>query len=230
MITYCDELNVDRVEELDHCAREVPVTLWTLQNTEAVKKLKAEGHFEADAAFVFPDGETLPGKRRASEWMQAEMRTRLSTPSAGLPVWALVAYADVSHCKKKPKDILLRLEVPRKRILLTFHKPWTDILYIMMQLDANEGRWPTEWPLSLVQPYIPDDEEDRDQSLFLAPPSDSPRPRRFQFDEGNCRASWNNIFDMSLARRPGFLWRPIVLQAVLPEIFWSDVRCAIPYP
>jgi len=228
MITYCDELSVDQVEELDHCAGDVPVTLWTFQNTEAVKELKAEGRLEADAAFVFPDGERLPGKQRAFEWMRAQMRTRLNAPSAGLPVWGLVAYADVSHCKNKPKDVLLHLEVPRKRILPTFHRPWTEILDIMMQLDANEGRWPAEWPL--VPPYIPEDEEDRDRSWFLAAPSDSPRPRRVQFDEGNCCASWNNIFDMSLARRPGFLWRPIRLQAVLPEIFWSDVRRAIPYP
>jgi Domain of unknown function (DUF3841) len=180
-----------------------PITLWTMQQPGADQQLRESGQFAAEPKYSF-DVHGKPGKRFAYSWMQEQMRRRLAEYSGQLPIWALLSRP--SRCTR-PGDILLRVEIPKERMLICFYKPWTRLLEIMSCLES-ECAWP---PLG-VQPYLAACIGDKRQSVP---------------NEQECRASWEKMFDLTLIQHAEFCWG-YYLQAILPALYESHVRDRTP--
>jgi hypothetical protein len=217
------------VEGFLSSADDAPITLWSMQQPGALEILRKTGRLAGNPVFAFaPDcaGKVPAGKKGAYTWMQQQMAKRVRHYQQELPIWAL--FSRPEHTNRR-NDKLLRIEVPKSRMLVSFYHPWEKLLGIMNRLEANNWVWPDIWPAPLC-PYLFVDEEDEEAQGFdsIGGRPRGERARRYHWDEGRCRASWERMFDLRLARRERFLWTPIYLQAMLPNVFLTDVKEELP--
>ncbi len=223
-LAFEEKVSLDELQRLISCPEDTPVTLWSMQQPGAIECLKTDGRLTGNPDFAFaPDktGRTPAGKKGAYTWMQEQMAKRLPSYNQELPIWALLSRPNDTT---RPNDQLLRIELPKTRMLVSFYQPWPKLLSVMDCLERHNWLWPDHWSVSACCPYFSADAEDQKEEFV----DTETRQRRDQWDEQLCRASWERMFDLKLARFEGFLWTPICLQAMLPTIFHSDVREVLP--
>ena len=163
------------------------VRLWTVQHTDAVTQLlKGSVPLRGREEYAYSD--CAQGKRSAYKWMVGQMNERLPRQYQchGLPVWTLPVQ---SPCLGD-KDQVLEIQVTRERVVFSFHSPWTRLLEIFSCMgEGDEERWPDIWS---TQPYLVAGASGVDQKNGDAGNIPS---------EAECRGSWEQIFDLTLARR-----------------------------
>jgi hypothetical protein len=203
-ISIPDNPTLVHIDELNNAPATTLVTLWTMQQPGAVQQLCDRGWYSPDPEFsLIKYGKS--GKRGAYEWMQEQMRQRLIGYNGELPIWMLLSRpTQISRAG----DQLLRVEVPKERMLIGFYKPWEYLTQIMECLERSGNDWPPSSPT----PYFAASSDDERQ----------PVPCRVK-----CQASWEKMFDLTLARRPGFRWSHC-LQAMVPILYDYDVRECVP--
>jgi hypothetical protein len=212
------------LQKLIDCSHDALVEIWSMQQADAVKQLRTEGSLTGNPDFAFSGAYDQPGKKPAYRWLQAQMKKRLVGYGGELPVWCLFVRPTSS---KRKGDRLLRLEIPKSRMLISFYKPWSELLCIMARLGEVESDWPANW--GWCRPYIPIDKIDqqrifKDQDRALR---DADRARTFTWDEQECRASWERMFDLKLAAQTQSFWG-LQLQAMVPALLVSDVLDEMP--
>ena len=222
--SFAGEETIEGIQKLINCSDDTFIEIWSMQHEAAIKHLRTRGSLTGDPKFVFPPTEGNLGKRSAYQWMQARMKDRLSEFQGELPIWGLLSRPQFSN---KKDDKLLRLEIPKSRMLVSFHKPWNDLRGIMARLEGCESSWPNNW-VSYCYPYIYVDEVDEvdGESRFIDGDQDQTngaRPQRSNWDESKCRSSWERMFNLSLAKQAQLLWG-LRLQTMTPSILSSDVR------
>jgi len=204
VLSMPDNPTVDDIGRLIGAPATALITLWTMQQPEAIQRLRNSGRLTVDPEFSFVKyGE--PGKRGAYAWMQEQMQKRLIVYNGELPVWALLSRPTETS---RAGDQLVRVQIRKDRMLVCFYRPWHRLLGIMGCLERNGGLWPPG-----------------DPAYFAACNDDQRQP---QPSEIECRASWEKMFNLSLARCLGFRWSPILLQAMLPTLAINDVREYMP--
>jgi hypothetical protein len=102
-------------------------------------------------------------------------------------------------------------------MLISFYLPWTELQLAFAYLWKAQT-WPDQW-LGDIRPYAAVDAADVWRNVFIGPHGQ----RRTEWDEAECRASWERMFDLTLANRENFLWGT-TLQAVVPYILKEDVK------
>ncbi len=218
-VGFGSTITVGDLDYLCSSPDETHVVVWSMQQPEAVDRLLTDGILSGDPHFAFaPDvaGKIRPGIKAAYAWMQQQMTRRLKGYQQELPVWTLLSRP--SHTTRK-SDKLLRLEIPKSRMLISFYQAWCDLRPTFAVLEQSEG-WPEDWSLS-ARPYVATDADDARRHIYL---KDANGAQRTQWDENECRLSWERIFDLTLARSENFLWSDLVLQGTVPAIYRADVR------
>jgi Domain of unknown function (DUF3841) len=215
---FKDDISLADIGEFLGSPEDTPVVIWTLQHPRAVECLERTGKLTGDPTFTF--ARKTPGKRSAYEWLRRMMAKRLSHYSQEWPVWALLTRPTAPS--DSPNDVLLRLEIPKAKMLVSFYEGRVKLLGIMEYIELHNDKWPEEWMLYREAPYLcPVLQEDITGHL------DVPTPRPWSFDEQQCRSSWEKIFDLTLYGLERFAWdsssRYPLLQAVVPIIYRSDV-------
>ncbi len=228
-LTLGQHVSQEDIERFLSCKADQPVTLWSMQQPGAVECLESTGRLLGNPAFAFaPErtGKSQAGKKDAYAWMNQQMKKRLGECEHDLPIWALLSRPEYTT---RGGDRLLRIEVPKSRILVSFYQPWHQLLGVMAHLECNGGRWPHLWASDSC-PYVSAKANDKGKEFLGGGDGREamPRPRRAKWPEDECRASWEGMFDLSEASRDGFLWQPISLQAMLFVIFRSDLKEILP--
>ena len=180
------------LRDLMSMARDARVTLWTLQQPGAVKHLTMKGYLTGRRKFAFAPAYNHPGKERAYAWLQSQMQVRLDCYCGELPIWALPSKPTQTN---RDDDILLRVEVPKRRILFSFYELWCRLL--------RGNSWE----------YFAIDVADREQN----------RPNNLCPPVHVCEKSWERMFELELGLRADLLWHPFNLQASLSKIWSRDV-------
>jgi hypothetical protein len=130
ILTFGKELSRSDVERFLSCADDMTITLHSMQQPGAIKRLKKQGRLTGNPDFAFcPDdtGKVQAGKKGAYTWMQQQMEKRVHNYQQELPIWALLSPPDNTT---RPNDKLLRIEVPKNRMLVSFYQPWHELLHI----------------------------------------------------------------------------------------------------
>jgi Domain of unknown function (DUF3841) len=222
-ITFGERLTIADIDRLHAAADDALVEAWTMQQPGAIERLSRDGELTGDPQFAFggdPNRKGMPGKRTKYAWMQTQMTKRLKGYQQELPIWVL--FTRSTHTDREG-DQLLRIEIPKSRVLVSFYRPWVDLSGAMAVLETSVG-WPEEWALT-VCPYVAVDVDDLFRSIYI---NGSDGARLTQFDEQVCRLSWERMFDLTLAHRERFLWDDFVLQGMIPRIFHDDVKDVLP--
>jgi hypothetical protein len=186
------------IEKLLGFPSEQLVPLWTIQHRCAVKTLRA-GQYVSRRDYVRgKDQDDKCRKLRAYQWMADQMQRRgLPLEADAVPIWAFFSDPRGPCWQDRPDDKLLRIQIPKGRMLISFHKAWDRFL--------KAGADPTREYLKA---------NDEDEKALQAANYKQPRPI-------DCENSWQKIFCLSLARSPGFLLG-LTLQAALPILYESD--------
>ena len=192
---------------LERSSENHKVTLWTVQHAEVCEAVR-RGRFRATLAFV------PKSRRAATAWMCGEMARRgLAQEASTVPIWGFVSRPpernDLAWGLRHVGDDmqLLRLCVPKHRLLLSWHFAWA---YQFLSLFPEPF-------------YLFSSEEERVRMGFKRP------------DEETCRNSWQRLFDLKQALHPDFSWwnnssasEPLddtsmyLLQATLPFVDPTD--------
>ena len=149
------------------------------------------------------------------------MAARLSDYHQEWPVWAVLNRP--GKLSNRPSDVLLRLEIPKSRLLVSFYEGWLKLLGVMYHLDRHcNGKWPEQWISYQEAPYL-----DPAKGESTEPTPDVPRAKPWFFDEKECRKTWERIFDLTLYAQERFAWDACsgspLLQAVIPVVYRSDL-------
>jgi hypothetical protein len=203
ILSMPDNPTLDAIDQLIRAPANTLITLWTMQQPEAVQQLRDTGRLTVDPEFSFVKY-AKAGKRGAYAWMQGQMQKRLIGYGGELPIWALLSRpTDITRVG----DQLLRIEIRKDRMLVCFHRPWERLLGIMSSLEGNGVNWPPLGP-----------------AYFAACSGDKLQLGQPQPTETECRTSWEKMFNLELVWSSGFCWSPILLQAMLPMLDIGDVR------
>jgi hypothetical protein len=228
-LEFGDKLTVADIEQLISCPDDTLVVVWSVQHPGAITSLRSDGILTGDPRFAFaPDpatGKPRPGKRMGYAWIQEQMSKRMADYHYELPIWVLLTRP--THCTNG-NDQLLRIEIPKSRLLFSFHTPWMELLPVMARLEKSDG-WPEDWPLATYQdvptnPYVPANADDARKNRYL---NGVDGACRTQWDEHVCRSSWERMFDLTLVRHENFLWK-LVVQGLVSKILVDDVRDILP--
>lgn len=198
------------LHQIEACGPDDPVTLWTIQHTDAVAQLNNGVPLRGNPTHAFPTDESRKlGKCRAYAWMVNQMKARIKIDVPDLPIWATL----LQPACLPPPSVLLRIAVPRKRVLFSFYLPWEQILGVFSDIEKSGGKWPPLWSIPPYLTATEKDESERERQACRIPP------------EPDCRASWERIFDLKLGHESGFLWgaHPPFIQAVLAEVCKDDI-------
>jgi len=197
-----------QIDELAGAHDDTTISLFTFQHADVAKKLEQGDRHVASSQFAFM--KNYPGKKMAYNWMTTQMNNRLIGEGCDLPIWALPVRLP---CPIEPTDRLIKINVPKSRVLFSFYAPWENMLSCFSEIEKTGGVWPKRW---FSQPYITansSDEQYLQSNGFIVP------------NETACRSSWEKIFDLSLISTIGFKWsNSPYLQAVLNYIDADDVE------
>jgi hypothetical protein len=208
------------------CPSDTPVVAWSLQRSGAIGCLEKNGILTGDPQYSLAKAKV--GKKTAYEWMRQMMAERLHDYHQEWPIWCFLTRPIMPT--ENPDDKLLRMEIPKPRMLISFYEGWVKLLGVMNHLEQNGNQWPEQWLLYQEAPCLSPFEDKP-----LSYKDGMPVPRPFSFDERKCRSSWEQIFDLTLFGRAGFAWGAssppyLLLQAMVPVIFQSDVKAILPFP
>jgi hypothetical protein len=103
--------------------------------------------------------------------------------------------------------------------LVSFYLPWEALLKVMGFLESRTMQWPGHWL------QIECDTPNFNPINIATADDETPTPKPLTFDEKVCRLSWEQMFDLTLAKRDGFdwNWNSPFLQATVPIIKRSDL-------
>uniref|UniRef100_E6QNU9 Uncharacterized protein n=1 Tax=mine drainage metagenome TaxID=410659 RepID=E6QNU9_9ZZZZ len=196
------------VKFLENCAPDEKITIWTLQQRNAVNGLQENGKLHASSEYSFPQGCSV-GKKSAYRWMQDQMTKRLEGYNNELPLWASID----KLTPNAPDDILIKAEIPRNRLLVHFYDPWETILQCFAMIESNGGAWPSSF---LDTPYVAANEDDQ---IYVSGKNNCTSC----YKEEECRISWERIFDLSLIDEPGFKWQKlhVTLSGISSDDNWE---------
>jgi len=217
---FSTEISVDEIERFLRSPGDTPIVAWSMQNTGAIELLKKNGHLTGDPKYMFVSAR--PGKRAAYEWMRQMMANRIDNYQQEWPVWCLPSRPQST---RNIDDKLMRLEIPKSKMLISFYQPWESLLGVMAFLETRNMQWPSQWlhfecDSPLFNPIVDDSWDDNWPNVIPV-----------TFDEKECRASWEQIFDLTLAGRKGFGWWGIPrLQAMVSEVTMPELMEILPIP
>jgi hypothetical protein len=216
-MTFGEKLTIDDIERLSGSPADTPIVVWSMQQPGAIERLLESGTLTGDPRFAFAadtTGYTKRGKRMAYAWMEQQMCERLKGYRGELPLWVVLSPPEFAT---KEGDKLLKLEISKSQMLISYYQPWVDLLHIMAQLESSGG-WPEHW-ISTI-PYLTGDAVESRRNIYLNGVDGALRTR---WEEPECRLSWECMFDLTLARRDNFIWE-LMLQGVVPTISVTDVK------
>jgi hypothetical protein len=222
---FSDDIASVDITKFLAASEDTPIVVWTIQSEGAVQELERTGKLTGDPAYAFANN--TPGKRLAYDWLRQMMAKRLTGYSDEWPIWTLVSRPTSSI--ETLGGILLRAEIPKSKMLVSFYKGWLKILGVMEHLPENKNCWPEQWLFHRDDPLLyAVSEENADSYPGL------PVPISYSFNETQCRRSWEQIFDLALFDREGFAWRAsppcLTLQALVPTINLSQVTAKLSAP
>lgn len=118
------------------------IRLHTVQALEAYEQLASTGILTADATRV---GE-LPGQRHCYSWMDAQMTARGLPGNGMLWLWARIARGDLVNLARMNRgSVLLTVEVPADRVLLSDFIEWHCVLNGDLMIPNVPGETEAEW-------------------------------------------------------------------------------------
>jgi Domain of unknown function (DUF3841) len=167
----------DYVGAVRSCPDERRITVWSIQHRLVVDQLQTTGRFETKAHFA------LSKPQVAYSWMIDQMRDRgLTVVKDRVPLWTFLSQppgrTDPTFVVGQD-DRLLRLEIPKGRMLISFHWPWAYRL-----LGSHPHRF-----------YLRSTVGERvqfDLSSHKLPPKEE------------CERSWVKIFGLGIIHQEGF--------------------------
>jgi hypothetical protein len=224
-LSFQGEISNSDIDRLIACPPDIPITLWTLQQPGAVDCLNRDGYLTVDPSFAFPgkENDRKGGKERAYDWMRGQIRQRkIDGYEDEFPIWAFLSRPESTNRKD---DVLLRFEITMKRFLISFYRPWEELLHVMDFLARHDCQWPENWS-PFIRPYISVNPSDKNQNEFV----DYPNPERQSYwDKDKCMKSWEKMFQLECYNLHGFFWKPsiddhILLQAMVPILYRSGVQ------
>jgi hypothetical protein len=144
------------------------MTLWTIQDMAAWERLQCEGVLSAD-------GRRVPSYfRHAYRWMSDQMRLRLSSHHARVPLWGWYHWQGIKQCRpdlrasghlaKGVMGVRIEIELPEDSVLLSDFNSWHCVLnhyYLSINEQEDdrfareleragvEQRWPYPEPFNL---------------------------------------------------------------------------------
>ena len=127
---------LEDIQKLISCSDDTLIEIWSMQHSAAIEHLHVNGSLLVNADFAFSSEDNKRGKKAAYSWMQAQMGVRLTKYQGELPIWRLLSRPQFSN---RQNDKLLRLEIPKSRILISFYEPWRRLLCIMAHLIGSES-------------------------------------------------------------------------------------------
>lgn len=171
-LEFDDELSAKDIKRLISYPDNDLLVVWTAQHPGAIARLKSHGTLTGDPKFAFATdyatGNPKLGKKLGYAWIQSQMSKRMADCNDKLPIWV-----SLTRPTDWPKEDygLLRVEVPKSRILFLLHFPWMELLQVMARLEESEC-WPEDWPLgeypaTPIIPYIAKNVEDARRNLYL---------------------------------------------------------------
>jgi hypothetical protein len=123
----CPEITRSDLEGLLSKTPGEQVTLWSLQQPGAIKTLCNQRHLTGNPEYAHARGHI--GEERAYEWLDEQLSRRLESYDGKLPpVWAFPARP--THTDRQD-DLLLRIEVPKRRVVFLFYDLWERLLQDM---------------------------------------------------------------------------------------------------
>lgn len=140
--------------------------LWTLQHPTVFDALGSRQHYAAD----WEDIGQSPAWCRAYRWMAQRMAERGIDCGDGPPIWAWhsgrgwpgeptveVAISLLGDARVAEGMVLLELEVPAERVLLSHYGPWNELLDAAMgsedEPDTSGRDWLWMFDLGAEKPY-----------------------------------------------------------------------------
>ena len=179
----------------------------TIQSSHAWQAFQQRGFLRCDAKSVWGE------HKAAYDWMRSQMAKRIPGYGGGYPIWAWYQPREDlrswRHQWKEP-SVLLIVEVPEERVLLSDFDAWHMVL--------NTG-------------YLPLTEEESDyyENHVLPPGRYADMPRQYQ---ATVETSWERIFDLeALSRSP--LWtvegQDPYIQACIEYIEMTEIVKAKPF-
>jgi hypothetical protein len=202
-LEFSEPVDLTDIEAIIDADDDQPITLWTMQQPGFLVSLGKEEVLTGNEDYAFGSFDA-PGKRGAYRWLQQQLADRVPGYGGRLPVWTLLTKPSFTL---RSGDKLLRLRVDRARATFIWYKPWLSLLAFMRTPERGVL-------LSDALNYAFQQERDeREANLHVMPP------------RAEILALMPRMFDLWLAREPGFLWmvEGTVLQAVVEEIAFEDV-------
>ncbi|MBI4322372.1 MAG: DUF3841 domain-containing protein [Chloroflexi bacterium] len=181
--------------------------MYTVQSIQAWRAFLQQRILRCDAERVWH------GYRLAYDWMRSQMATRIPGYGGGYPIWGWYQPKEDlrswRHQWKEP-SVLLMVEVPKERVLLSDFDAWHAVL--------NTGYLP-----------LSDEESEYYENHVLPPGRYAGMPRKYQ---AIVEASWERIFDLeALSRSP--LWtvegQDPYIQACVEYVELAEVSKAKPF-
>jgi hypothetical protein len=210
---YQKKMTAEDILGLHAASDDTSVVVWSMQQPGAIDRLMQEGKLSGDPRFAFVD-ETHNWKRFGYVWMQEQMARRITGYKQELPIWALLVPPSFSD---RENDTLLRIEIPKSRMLISFYLPWTELEPAFAYL-WNMQEWRDHW-VTIIHPYAAVDATDLQKNVFVGPHGQ----RRTEWNEVECRASWERMFDLTFINREDFRWG-LTLQTMIPYVLSDDVK------
>lgn len=117
------------------------VRMWTVQTAEAYGCLVGTGILRPDPALADPDF------AHAYRWMQEQADRRLPTTGSGmLWLWARIRPYDLAAQMRRSRgEVLLEVEMPRERVLMSDFGTWHQVLNTSLVVDAKPGEDVDVW-------------------------------------------------------------------------------------
>lgn len=120
--------------------------LYTIQLLSVWRRAQSAGYLVGGSGSQVDEGF---GWREAYDWMRKQMWKRIAGFSGDYPVWAWVARPDLrrhDHVGVGVKGVLLTVEVPKKRVLLSNFEAWHYVLNRgYLPLDGERERLARRW-------------------------------------------------------------------------------------
>lgn len=104
--------------------------LWTVQHIGAWEAARNRGYLTGseEHAYQFDEDDGRMWSR-AYEWLREQMRLRLPGYSGELPIWAFDEKPDLRcQWRHDREHVLLKIDVPRQRLVLTDYDKWHGVL------------------------------------------------------------------------------------------------------
>lgn len=222
-LTLSEPIDVSDIEVLLSCDPNQSITLWSLQQAGFIEELKERGRLTGNPKYAYSEIFVSPGKKGAYEWLQGYLANAVPGYDGALVVWASPFKPNTTT---RRGDRIIRLNVKRSRLIFTWYSPWVELLELMRTSPAG-----------FLPSHARAEAFEHERAAREAVEQGFPEPRALNVvaahlpSRSEVLVTMPRMFDLTLARQPGFLWmdgqgsgQPPVLQALLLEVFWSDIQ------